>query len=290
MTPIDRPGDLLRSYGTRAKKRFGQHFLTDPAILTKIVEAADFAPGAQVLEIGPGCGTLTWALLEAGAHVTAIELDDDAYEFLEAELAPRYEHLHVVRADATEVDFHELLGEGRWHAVANLPYNVATPILFRLLEVGQSGGGGFERLTLMFQKEVADRITADPGSKRYGALTLNVRLHARARVGFTLKPGSFTPPPAVDSAAVLLEPIIGTAIEHPRHRARFSELVTAAFGQRRKTMRNALRSRWPADLVDTWLEAGGIPPNARAEQLTFDDFVTLAALAQDERAEGEDRE
>jgi 16S rRNA (adenine1518-N6/adenine1519-N6)-dimethyltransferase len=264
------PGDLLREYSTRAKKRFGQHFLTDPNVLQRIVDLAGVTKGRRVLEIGPGCGTLTWQLLQNGAEVVAIEIDRDAVEFLRAAFDDRVD---VRQADATNVDFAELLSSGGpWLVVANLPYNVATPILFRLLE----SSAPIERMALMFQKEVADRITADPGSKSYGALSLKIALYADARRELRLKGGAFTPPPRVESAVVVLEPIGGTRIEDPRLRHTFIQVVDAGFAMRRKTLRNALKRRWGTELVEAAIDAAGLDRRIRAEKLGFDEFLELA--------------
>lgn len=270
MEEIDKPGDLLRAYSERAKKWFGQHFLTDPAILGRIVECAGVEPGDHVLEVGPGCGTLTWQMLRSGARVTALEIDTDAVAFLCDQFTGE-EQLQVVQADATTWNLAQLADDAPTLVVANLPYNVAIAILFRLLD----GPLQFERLALMFQREVADRITAAAGSKAYGSLTLEIELRARARNAMRLKPGSFTPPPKVESAVVVFEPIDGTRIEDPVVRDRFSEVVTAAFATRRKTVRNALKARWPVEEVEAALSDANIDSRTRAERIDFEGFLRI---------------
>jgi 16S rRNA (adenine1518-N6/adenine1519-N6)-dimethyltransferase len=279
VTQWESPGDLLREYAERAKKRFGQHFLTDPNVLQRIVELAGVTPGRRVLEIGPGCGTLTWQLLQNEANVTAIEIDRDAVAFLRDAFGDRVD---VVEGDATTVDFRELLipTDEKWLIVANLPYNVATVILFRLLETAAP----IERMALMFQKEVADRISAGPESKSYGALSLKVALYADASREMRLKGGAFTPPPKVESAVVVLEPIEGTRIRDAELRQTFIDAVNAGFALRRKTLRNALKRQWETERVEAAIDAAGLDRRIRAEKLGFDQFLAVAtALHSSER-------
>ncbi len=272
------PSELLRLYGQRAKKSFGQHFLTDSGLLGRIVDAASLPDRAHVLEIGPGCGTLTATLLERGHTVTAVELDRDAAAFLREELQPRHPTLEVLEEDALEFDLDRLPRACRF-VVANLPYNVGTPILFRLLEADR-----FERLALMFQKEVARRLVASPGNGEYGAMTLRAGLWGDAKLAMTLKPGAFTPPPSVDSAVVVFDTIPGG--RDVVDRDAFVETVTAGFATRRKTIRNALKARWDRDLVDEALQAAGVEPRTRAERLASADFDRLsAAIREREQAE-----
>ena len=282
MADIDQPGDLLRAYQHHAKKQFGQHFLTDPRILDRI--ATGVADGDRVLEIGPGCGTLTWTMLRRGAKVTAVEIDRDAAAFLRSMLGPMG-GLNLVEADVLKVDLDEVLGpppdgaEGagedrRWRAVANLPYNVATEVLFRLLERGDRIGS----MTLMFQKEVADRIVAGPGSKTYGALSIAVRVYADVERLFTLGPGAFTPPPKVDSAVVGVEPVAGTRVPDPTRRKALLDLVHGAFRTRRKTQPNALKNvGYDKEQVMAALEGAGIDPRVRPEVLSLHEFIALSA-------------
>jgi 16S rRNA (adenine1518-N6/adenine1519-N6)-dimethyltransferase len=267
------PGDLYRAYGQRAKKRFGQHFLTDHSILSRVADGAGVAPGDHVLEIGPGCGTLTWTLMERGAHVTAVEVDHDAADFLEEALVP--EGLKLVRGDFLETELGAIVGDETWKCVANLPYNVATPITMKLLEQG----GAFARLALMYQKEVAERLTAEPKSSAYGSLTLAVQLLADVEYLFTLAPGAFTPPPKVKSAVVGLTPIAGTRIADDAHRAVFEDAVKGAFLLRRKTLPNALAGAgYDKTLVQDAMQEVGLDARRRPEALSFDDWVSLTGV------------
>ena len=278
------PGDLVRAYEKRAKKRFGQHFLTDPAILERIVEAGEVGVDSHVLEIGPGPGTLTSMLMARGAEITAIEIDDDAAEFLEEHLVPR--GLKLIHTDATEVDWADVAPTAD-RVVANLPYNVATGLTTELLEAGR-----FEHMALMYQREVAQRMCASPGSRQFGSLSLVVQLYAKPKIAFTLSPGAFTPPPSVTSALVTFEVFDEPLIEGVQARAHFERVVRASFSQRRKTIANSLSSgmAWPKAEVREILEAAGIDPRRRAEKLSLEEFATLSELFPSgdyEREEGE---
>lgn len=268
MTTPD-PAALLRAYATRAKKRFGQHFLTDTRLLDRIVATASVSPGDEVLEVGPGCGTLTTRLLAAGAKVVAVELDRDAAAFVRETF---HDHaLTLVEADATAVNFAELVSDGA-RVVANLPYNVGTQVVFQLL----ASDVRFAELAVMLQLEVAQRMTAAPGSKSYGALTVRLFELAETELAFRVKPGAFTPPPKVDSAVVRLVPRAEPLCPTPL-RPTFHAVVEAGFAARRKTIRNGLRARFGADATEGALDAAGVDARARAEVLAFDDFVALAA-------------
>ena len=216
---VPSPRLMLQLYQHRAKKRFGQHFLSDEGILARVAQAAGVGPGARVLEIGPGCGTLTAALLRAGAErVRAVEIDRDAAAFLRETLGG-LASFELVEADALSLGPQELVPpEGRpWRVAANLPYNVGTEVLFRLLEAG-----GIEEMALMFQREVARRLVAGPGEDGYGALSLMVQLHCEeVELVMELRPGAFTPPPKVHSAVVRLRPLAATRISEEGHRERF---------------------------------------------------------------------
>lgn len=271
---LPEPAELLRAYATRAKKRFGQHFLTDARLLDRIVHTASVEAGDTVLEIGPGCGTLTTRLLAAGAQVVAVELDRDAAAFVRETFEAQ--PLTLVEADATAVDFAALVPDGA-RVVANLPYNVGTQILFALLESGVQ----FQAVAVMLQLEVAQRMTAAPGTKAYGAMTLRLQDLATVDLAFRVKPGAFTPPPKVDSAVVRVLPRAAPTCPEPL-RELFGEVVDAGFAARRKTIRNGLKSRFGADLAAHALAAAGVDERARAEVLAFDDFVALAAAIQAE--------
>jgi 16S rRNA (adenine1518-N6/adenine1519-N6)-dimethyltransferase len=253
--------------GHQARKRFGQNFLVDPHYVAKIVDAVAPQPGDNLVEIGPGQGALTRPLAERAGHLAAIEIDRDLAARLAAEFPPERLALHV--ADALEFDF-AMLGPAL-RVVGNLPYNISTPLLFHLAQFESR----LADLHVMLQKEVVARMTARPATADYGRLT--VMLQARFRVSrrFTVPPGAFRPAPTVESALARLVPL-GAAKPRIADEALFARVVAAAFGQRRKTLRNALSTFCDAPA----LEAADVDPGARGETLAVADFVRLAnALA-----------
>lgn len=258
---------LLERHALRPRKALGQHFLADPNITRKIVAVAGVRPGDRVLEIGAGTGTLTAALLAAGARVLAYEVDEHLRPLLD-EVVGGNPALELRFADAASVDFSSELGPGPWQLVANLPYNVGTPILLDLLRRVPA----VTRATVMVQGEVADRLAAQPGSAAYGLPSVVAQLHARVRVAFRVPPQVFVPAPRVGSAVVTLERVAAPASAEAA-----IALAAAAFGQRRKMLRRSLAGRL-AD-PDAALEAAGIAPTERAERLSPEDFVRLAEVA-----------
>ncbi|MEI9963740.1 MAG: 16S rRNA (adenine(1518)-N(6)/adenine(1519)-N(6))-dimethyltransferase RsmA [Caulobacteraceae bacterium] len=264
----------LAAHGLLAKKSFGQHFLLDLNVTRKIARLAGPLEGRTVIEVGPGPGGLTRALVEAGARVVAVEKDARFLPLLE-ELAETAEgRLTVVEGDALEVDEAALLAA---HApglpvriVANLPYNVSVPLLLKWL----LGPLPIESMTLMFQKEVADRIAASPGSSAYGRLSVIAQACARAEVVMALPARAFTPPPKIDSAVVQLTP---RPDRPPRERLAALERVTqAAFGQRRKMLRSSLKAVGGEALC----AEVGIDPSLRAEAVPVEGFLALAESLQ----------
>ena len=249
--------------GHVARKRFGQNFLADPHYVARIVDAVAPAPGDNVVEIGPGLAALTAGLIARAGRIHAIELDRDLVARLRADFAPEALDLH--EADALDFDF-ATLGDAL-RVVGNLPYNISTPLLFHLI-------GYVARVRdvhVMLQKEVVARMAAAPGSADYGRLTVMLQAKFRVTRLFVIPPGAFRPAPKVDSAFARLEPL-GADAPAIADEARFARIVGAAFGQRRKTLRNAL-----ADVCDeAALRAAGIDPAARGETLAVDDFVRLA--------------
>jgi len=268
--PEEHPATILRALEQRARRRFGQNFLARPDIPRRIAALTGAGPGDRVLEVGPGLGALSRSLLERGAAVTAVELDRDLADYLEEALPA----LTLVRGDALRVDFASLMDPppegGSWIAASNLPYNVATPVLMRLLELGPR----LRRLVLMFQKEVAMRLVAAPGSRTFGALSLRVQARARARVAMTLPPGAFHPRPKVDSAVVVLtprpEPLTGEAGP-----AGFDRAVRAGFSQRRKRLENALKATYGKARAREVVAACGFA-GRRAESLDLAAWARLA--------------
>ena len=253
----------------RARKRYGQHFLHDPAVLARIVDAINPLPGERLVEIGPGRGALTRPLLKRAHRLEAIEIDRDIVPELLTHCAGAGE-LIVHQRDALGVDFTALRGEGRRLRLAgNLPYNVSTPLLFRLLEARDA----IEDMHFMLQKEVVDRIVAPAGGKSYGRLTVMLAAACRAQALFRVGRGAFVPAPAVDSAVVRLVPHATDPFPLP-DRERFARLVAAAFSMRRKTLRNSLRGLAGPHEFD----AAGIDANRRPETLAPAEFARLAAV------------
>ena len=257
------------------KKRFGQHFLHDQQILADIVRAIAPRAGDRVIEIGPGDGALTLPLLQAVGRLTVIELDRDLIPRLRA-AAAGVGDLDIINADVLGIDLGTLAADGPLRVVGNLPYNISSPILFHCLDHIDA----IADMHFMLQKEVVDRMAAEPGSKVYGRLSVMLQLVCQVEPLLAVPPSAFQPPPNVDSAVVRLIP--RQPAERPQGDARaIARVVRAAFGQRRKTLSNALR-----DVVSVrQIEAAGIDPRSRAEQLDPAAFVTLAALAQDAQAE-----
>ncbi|ANK82656.1 MAG: 16S rRNA (adenine(1518)-N(6)/adenine(1519)-N(6))-dimethyltransferase [Rhizobiales bacterium NRL2] len=267
--------EVIRRHGLDARKGLGQHFLLDLNITDKIARAAGVLTGRDVLEVGPGPGGLTRALLETdAARVVAVEKDERCIAAL-AQLAAVYPgRLEVIRADALETEAAELVRPGA-AIIANLPYNVGTPLLFRWL----ARPDHFGSMTLMFQREVAERIAARPGTKHYGRLAVMANWRWSTRVLFDLPPRAFTPPPKVTSAVVGLTP--RTEALAPADAGTLSRVVAAAFNQRRKMLRQSLKGLRPD--AEAWLGEAGIDPRRRAETLTVEEFCALARTLQSPR-------
>ena len=265
--------EVIQKHDLRAKKQLGQNFLLDLNLTAKIARQAGDLAGYDVLEIGPGPGGLTRGLLAEGArHVLAIEKDARALPAL-TEIAEAYPgRLTVINGDALDIDpLTHLTPPIR--IAANLPYNVGTELLIRWL-TPPDWPPFWQSLTLMFQKEVAERIVARPGGKAYGRLALLAQWRADARIVMTLPPEAFVPPPKISSAVVHL-----TALPQPRYPADpavLSQITAAAFNQRRKMLRASLRGLHPD--IEALLEQAGIAPTQRAEEVDLEQFCTLARL------------
>ncbi|MCR6630878.1 MAG: 16S rRNA (adenine(1518)-N(6)/adenine(1519)-N(6))-dimethyltransferase RsmA [Magnetospirillum sp.] len=264
--------DVIAAHGLAARKSLGQHFLLDLNLTGRIARGAGNLGEGTCIEIGPGPGGLTRALLDAGArHVVAIERDDRAIT-IQNEIAARYPgRLEIIAADALEVDCTSL-GEAPRRIVANLPYNISTVLLLQWLRQASA----FESMTLMFQKEVVDRLAAAPRSPDYGRLSVITQWLCEVRPLFNVDRRAFTPPPAVESTVVKLIPHA-----QPLAPARFETLervTAAAFGQRRKMLRSSLKSLGDADAL---IGATGPPPTARAEELSVEEFCALAQALDD---------
>jgi 16S rRNA (adenine1518-N6/adenine1519-N6)-dimethyltransferase len=247
------------------KKRFGQHFLSDKSILRKIVGFANIQPGDTVLEIGPGGGALTRELAGVAQRVIAVEIDRDLVPALRAEMPPNVE---VIEGDALDLDLAKL-ADPPFHVVGNLPYNVATPLFKRFIEFRRQ----ILDVTVMIQKEVAQRIVAKPGSSEYGPLTVLVQYYSDSKYGFTVPPGAFHPRPKVDSAVIRME--WRPEVDSVSDATEFTDFVHRTFQSRRKKLANNLSSMFPSlarEAVLEKLHASGIKPNARPEELSIPDF------------------
>ncbi len=254
----------------RPRKRFGQHFLRDPAVVSRILAAVAPAPGETIVEIGPGQGVLTRPLAAQPISLHAVELDRDLAAALDREFRDSAS-VSIHQGDALDFDFAALGDELR--LIGNLPYNISTPLLFRLIDCRRA----VRDMHFMLQKEVVDRMAASPGTKQYGRLTVMLSCFMEVVPLFDVPPEAFTPPPRVRSAVVRLVPRDASfAIEDP---GLFGSLVAAAFSKRRKTLRNALADWLPARLI----EEEGVDPSLRPENLTAADFARLAARALRER-------
>lgn len=261
---------ILKRFGIRMSKKLGQNFLIDEHVVNSIVDAAGIKPGDAVLEIGPGIGTLTQGLAEAGADVTAVEIDRRLIEVLSKTLEG-YDNVRVIHGDILRINISETVGAPKYKVVANLPYYITTPIIMGLLEARMP----IDVLVTMVQKEVAQRMVAVPGTKDYGALSVAVQYYTKAEIMFIVKPDSFIPPPSVDSAVIRC-----TVLDSPPVQVNekiFFRVVKAAFAQRRKTLANALKTTGvPAENVKAILETAGIDGARRGETLSLDEFATLA--------------
>jgi 16S rRNA (adenine1518-N6/adenine1519-N6)-dimethyltransferase len=272
--PLDRLPplrDVIRRHGIVARKSLGQNFLFDLNLAARIARTAEPLAGSTVLEIGPGPGGLTRALLALGAsRVVAIERDERAIAAL-AEIAALYPgRLDIVSADALEYDPRPFLQSSPVRIVANLPYNIATALLIMWVSI-EPWPPWYDAAVLMFQREVAERIVAERGSKSYGRLSVLVQWRCEARIAFDINASAFVPPPKVKSSLLRVVP---RSAPMPCDRAALEAVTQAAFGQRRKMLRQSLRSLGgePAELI----AAAGLDPTVRAEEISVEQFVLLA--------------
>lgn len=253
---------------SRAKKRYGQHFLHDRGTIERIVNAIDPKPGERIVEVGPGRGAISASLLSKAGQLDAIEIDPDVVPGLTVR-CEGLGRLDVHLADALEFDFRALRGDGPpLRLVGNLPYNVSTPLLFHFV----SQIDAFSSMHFMLQKEVVTRMAATPGGKEYGRLTVMLAPWVRVESLFDIGTGAFTPPPKVVSTFFALHPHASPPFAIADHGA-FARVVSAAFSQRRKTLRNALSGLLDKDAIS----AAGVDPGARAETLAPERFAALAA-------------
>jgi 16S rRNA (adenine1518-N6/adenine1519-N6)-dimethyltransferase len=267
VTPVVEPlRDVIARHGLSASKALGQNFILDRQLLARIAAIPALRPDDTVYEVGPGPGGLTRALLQTGARVVAVERDRRCKPALE-ELQQEFPKLEILEGDALKIDEPDLL-QGPAHVVANLPYNVGTALLLRWLEADWMPW--WRSLTLMFQKEVAERIVAAPGTAHYGRLSVAAQWRSTARMAMTVSRSAFVPPPKVTSAVVHILPDRQPEGVRPEM---VSKLTATAFGQRRKMLRSTLKTL-PGALAA--LDSLGIDPERRAETLSVADYVALA--------------
>ena len=267
----------IQKYGFQFQKRYGQNFLIDDHVITKILRAAEITKEDTVVEIGPGIGTLTQYLAEAAGKVYAVEIDDKLLPIL-ADTLSTYDNVEVIHKDILKCDLKRLLGEGHsCKIVANLPYYITTPIIMGLLE----GHVPAESITVMIQKEVAERMDAKPGSKIYGALSLAVQYYADTYLAANVPPNCFMPRPAVGSAVIRLTRRTEAPVQ-VRDEAWMFRLIRASFNERRKTLVNGLRNEPTLGITKEAAEDAlmkmGLSPTVRGETLSLAQFAELADL------------
>ncbi len=258
----------MPSEGHRARKRFGQNFLHDPVVINRIIEVIQPEQGQHFVEIGPGLGALTFQLLAQVSQLDLIELDRDLVANLQKQLNDTDCRVHIHQADALSFDYAGL-GKQDLRIIGNLPYNISTPLLFHLLAYSQI----IRDMTFMLQKEVVDRICAEPNTKQYGRLSVMLQQACEVQSLFQVSPGAFKPVPKVQSAVVRIIPRQQSeSILHDRHS--FEIIVRDAFAQRRKTIRNSLCKLLEPEQITSL----GIALDLRAENLSVNDFISLSNL------------
>ncbi|NLM42408.1 MAG: 16S rRNA (adenine(1518)-N(6)/adenine(1519)-N(6))-dimethyltransferase RsmA [Clostridiales bacterium] len=274
---LDATKDAMKKFNIKASKKYGQNFLVDRTVLERIVDTSSIDAESMVLEIGPGLGTMTRLLCERAGKVLAVEIDKDLIEPLNINMSG-YNNFKLINADIMKLNlkklFYENFGEKKIKVVANLPYYITSPIIMKLLEEGTN----LDTITIMVQKEVAQRITASPGNKDYGVLTLSVQYYAIPEMVHIVPPEAFMPMPAVDSAVVHLKirekPPVSLTNE-----TLFFQVIKAAFNQRRKTLLNALKGshiKLDKDDIEEVLSQCGIDTKRRGETLSMDEFAELS--------------
>lgn len=270
---------IIRRFNIRIKHRLGQNFLIRPEVVRKIAEAAELGEGKPVLEIGPGIGTLTQALARTGADVTAFEIDHTLEEVLAHTLEP-YNNVRIIYEDVLKANLPEILGDQDWHAAANLPYYITTPILLYLIQSTLP----ISLFVFMMQKEVAERIMAEPGSKAYGALTIAVQFYCTVEPVMDIPPSAFIPRPAVTSTVLKMKRRSSPAVAVKDEKL-FFRLVKMGFGQRRKVFTNAMKNGGiPQDLAEKILEKAGIDGKRRGETFSMEEYGRLADAWHDLKA------
>lgn len=264
--------ELVKKYNFKFSKSLGQNFLVDQSVPRDIVDGANVDENDLVIEIGPGVGTLTAQLLKKAKKVVAIELDNDLIPILTEELG-KNEKFELIHKDCLKVDFNEIIGDEKSvKLVANLPYYVTTPIIVKLLKEGYN----FKSLTIMIQKEVGERIDAEPNCKEYGALSLLVQYYCNTSVVRRVPPNCFIPRPKVDSIVVKLEKLEKPRVNVDNEKLMF-DIIRNAFNMRRKTLWNGVKSIGPKkEDLEKAFENANIDPKRRGETLTLEEFATLS--------------
>lgn len=262
---------IIRRFHIRIKHKLGQNFLIRPDVVRAIADAAELSEGTPVLEIGPGIGTLTQALARTGADVTAFEIDRSLEEVLAHTLEP-YSNVRIIYEDVMKADLPAALGRKTWHVAANLPYYITTPILLYLIQSSLP----ISLYVFMMQKEVAQRIMADPGSKAYGALSIAVQYYCTVEKVMDIPPSAFIPRPAVTSTVLKMKRRDVPAVQVKEEKL-FFRLVKMGFGQRRKVFTNAMKGGGiPAELGEAILEKAGIDGKRRGETFSMEEYGRLA--------------
>lgn len=273
---------ILHTFKLKADKRLGQNFLIDEEVVRRIVAAAELSEDDTVLEVGPGIGTLTQGLAQSGARVVAVELDKRLLPVL-AKTLEGYDNVRIENGDILEVDIKNIVGAPTFKVAANLPYYITTPIIFNLLEQRLP----MERLVAMVQKEVAERMVAQPGGKDYGALSVSIQYYTEPEIAFIVPPESFIPAPNVDSAVIVCKRRTVPPVEVCDEKL-FFKVVKAAFSVRRKMLSNALKNMGISSVqAAAWLERAGIDPKRRGETLSLADFASLTNCFKEVLAEAE---
>lgn len=261
---------IVNRFGLRMNKKLGQNFLIRHDVVANIADAAELDETTPVLEIGPGIGTLTQALAETGAPVTAVELDDKLLPVLDKTLE-HYDNVRIIHGDILRVDIGEIMGHQPFTVCANLPYYITTPVIMKLLEKKLP----IERIVVMVQKEVAERMVAVPGNKIYGALSVAVQYYMEPEILFDIPPRAFMPAPEVTSAVVAMKVRKEPPVDVDEKK--FFAVVKAAFQQRRKTFANTLKlTGMPKDMIETVLKDCAVDGKRRGETLSIDEFAAVA--------------
>ena len=265
----------------RAKKRFGQNFLSDPGIIQRIIQSINPKPGQRLIEIGPGLGALTCPILKIVGEMDVIELDRDIVPKLQLNCGLDYsteKKLRIHNIDVLNFDFNSLTADQHLRLVGNLPYNISTPLLFHIFNHAHN----IEDMHFMLQKEVVDRMAATPGSKRYGRLSIMTQYHCEVEPLFDVAPGSFNPPPKVKSSIVRLIPHAKKPVTVTDY-LQFAHIVNQAFSLRRKTMRNALKTI----ISEQGLNDCDIDPTKRPETISLKEFATISDYISEHPEESE---